>query len=58
MASAIIDRLVHHAVVIKITCKSYRIKNYTDKSIPVSSQFFTFSWYIFIDPAWYSFIDN
>lgn len=37
MASAIIDRLVHHAVVIKITGKSYRIKNYTDKSIPVNS---------------------
>jgi DNA replication protein DnaC len=37
MASAIIDRLVHHAVVIKITGKSYRIKNYTDKSMPVNS---------------------
>lgn len=27
MASAIIDRIVHHAVIVKVTGKSYRIKN-------------------------------
>jgi DNA replication protein DnaC len=27
MASAIIDRIVHHAVIVKFTGKSYRIKN-------------------------------
>jgi DNA replication protein DnaC len=28
MASAIIDRIVHHATILKITGKSYRVKNY------------------------------
>jgi DNA replication protein DnaC len=32
LASAIIDRLVHHAHIIKITGESYRIKNYNLKN--------------------------
>jgi len=31
MASAIIDRIVHHASIIRITGSSYRIKNYKDE---------------------------
>lgn len=31
MASAIIDRIVHHATIIRITGNSYRIKNYKDE---------------------------
>ncbi len=31
MASAIIDRIVHHAAIIRITGSSYRIKNYKDE---------------------------
>lgn len=30
MASAIIDRIVHHAVIVKVTGKSYRIKDLTE----------------------------
>ena len=30
-ASAIIDRIVHHASIIKIIGSSYRIKNYKDE---------------------------
>ena len=33
MASAIIDRIVHHAKIIKITGNSYRIKDY-EKELP------------------------
>jgi DNA replication protein DnaC len=31
IASAIIDRIVHHAYIIKITGESFRIKNYKQK---------------------------
>lgn len=31
MASAIIDRIVHHASIIRINGSSYRIKNYKDE---------------------------
>jgi len=36
MASAIIDRIVHHAEIIKITGSSYRIKNYKEESIEIN----------------------
>ena len=36
MASAIIDRIVHHAEIIKITGNSYRIKNYKEESIDIN----------------------
>jgi len=32
MASAIIDRIVHHAEIIKIIGNSYRIRNYEEKT--------------------------
>ncbi|MDY0144103.1 MAG: ATP-binding protein, partial [Bacteroidales bacterium] len=32
LASAILDRLVHHSIVIKITGKSYRLKGKIDSS--------------------------
>ena len=36
MASAIIDRIVHHAEIIKITGSRYRIKDYKGESIEIN----------------------
>ena len=48
--SSIVDRIVHHAVIVKILGDSYRSKNYLKK------KFFLFLWYILMN-IWHLFLN-
>jgi hypothetical protein len=61
MASAIIDRVVHHAQIIKIKGDSYRVKNLknslniTERNTMKNIIFLTLEWYTFRYYSWYTF---